>query len=60
MLAAIWVAPHERYEAVVAYRDRLTPEMIEQILKAPEGAALRLCFEFGEQQISQIQVVHDT
>ncbi len=39
------VAPHERAEAIEAYRDRLTPDQIEAMLEAPDTEYVKL--EFG-------------
>lgn len=47
MIVAIFIEPHERYEAVEAYRDRLTPEQLEQIEEAPENARIKLTFGIG-------------
>jgi hypothetical protein len=32
----VMVAPHERNEAIDAWRDKLTPEQIEDLMEAPE------------------------
>lgn len=47
MMAAVFIEPHERFEAVEAYKDRLTPEQIDEILEAPDGALVRLGFGVG-------------
>lgn len=47
MMAAVFIEPHERFEALAVYRDRLTPEQIEQIEDAPDGALIRLSFGIG-------------
>lgn len=47
MMAAVFIEPHERAEAIDAYRDRLTAEQIDQIDDAPEGALIRLSFGIG-------------
>lgn len=44
MMAAIFIEPHERYEAAEAYKDRLTSEQIETIIEAPDGALIQLSF----------------
>jgi len=41
-MITIWVEPHERSEAIEAYRDRLHPDYINAIRNAPEGERLRL------------------
>ena len=47
MQALVFIEPHERYEAAEAYKDRLTPEQIEEITEAPEGAIVQLNFGVG-------------
>ena len=42
MKALIFIEPHERYEAIEAYRDRLTQEQIYEIQDAPENALVQL------------------
>lgn len=44
MNALIFIQPHERFEAIEAYRDRLTQEQIDEIEDAPEGALVQLNF----------------
>jgi hypothetical protein len=44
MNAMIFIHPHERGEAIEAYRDRLTPEQIDEIRDAPEDALVQLNF----------------
>ena len=44
MIASVFIEPHERHEAVEAYRDKLSPAQIEQIEEAPEGAVIKLQF----------------
>ncbi len=47
MMAAVFIEPHERFEAIEAYRDRLTPEQIEEVMAAPDGALVQLSFGLG-------------
>jgi hypothetical protein len=47
MKATVFIEPHERYEAVEAYKDRLTPEQIEEVTDAPDGAIVQLNFGIG-------------
>lgn len=47
MMAAVFIEPHERYEAIEAYKDRLTPEQIEEVADAPDGALVQLRFGVG-------------
>lgn len=44
MNMAVYVAPHERHEAIEAYRDRLSAEQVEQIKDAPDEALILLTF----------------
>jgi hypothetical protein len=44
MIASVFIEPHERFEAVEAYKDRLTPEQIEEVTEAPDGAIVQLRF----------------
>ncbi len=45
MIANVFIEPHERYEALEAYKDRLTEGQIDQINEAPEGAIIQLKFD---------------
>lgn len=36
------IEPHERHEALEAYKDWLAPDQLEQIDDAPEGALIHL------------------
>ena len=47
MKAIVSIEPHERYEAVEAYRQRLTQAQIEEVTNAPEGAIVQLNFGVG-------------
>ena len=49
MMASVFIEPHERFEALEAYRDRLTAQQIEQIEGAPEGALINLRFGIGQE-----------
>ena len=42
MTFTIFIEPHERFEALDAYRDRLTAEQIDEINDADEGARIKL------------------
>lgn len=55
MLAAVFIEPHERYEAIEAYGDKLTPEQIEEIKDAPESALIRLQFGGGPTRLTVIE-----
>ncbi len=47
MMAAVFIEQHERFDAVEAYKDRLTPEQIDAILDAPDSALIQLRFGVG-------------
>lgn len=47
MIAAVFIEPHERFEAIEAYRGRLTPEQIDEVTEAPDGAIIQLRFGIG-------------
>lgn len=47
MQAIVFIEPHERFDAVEAYKDRLTPEQIDEVTNAPEGAIVQLNFGVG-------------
>jgi hypothetical protein len=47
MMAVVFIEPHERFEAVEAYKDRLTPEQINEMTEAPDGALIQLNFGVG-------------
>lgn len=57
MQTAVWIEPHERFEAVEAYRDRLSPAQIDEITEAPEGALIRLTL--GTHVPTQVLVVEE-
>lgn len=44
MIFTIFIAPHERAEAIEAYRERLTEAQIATILDAPESATIQFSF----------------
>lgn len=44
MIATVFVEPHERLEALEAYRHRLTAEQIREIEES-EGAIIQLQFD---------------
>jgi len=48
MTVNIWIEPHERGEAIEAYKDWLSIDQIEEIENAAEGALIQLVHnEFG-------------
>ena len=47
MMAVVFIEQHERFDAVEAYRDRLTPEQIGEIYDAPDSAIIQLRFGLG-------------
>ncbi len=42
MNIGVIIEPHERHEALEAYRDWLTPEQVAEIENAPEGSLIML------------------
>lgn len=48
MMMSIFIEPHERHEALDAYKDRLTLAQIEEIDEAPESAIIRLTVGVGQ------------
>lgn len=48
MAMDIFVQPHERREAIDAYRDRLSPAQIQEIDDAPEEALVRISFGINQ------------
>lgn len=47
MMATVFIEQHERFDAVEAYRERLTPEQIDTILQADDSAIIRLDLGIG-------------
>lgn len=58
MIASVFIVPHERFEAIEAYRDRLTPEQIEEIKDAPDEAIVQLNFNINSQE-TQILIIEE-
>ena len=56
MSIQVFIAPHERYEAIDAYHDWLTDEQIEQIKDTPEDAGIWLLREDSQ---TKVVVDHD-
>lgn len=48
MIMDIFIQPHERFEALDAYKDRLNPAQIDEIENAPESAIVRLSIGIGQ------------
>jgi hypothetical protein len=42
MIARIFIEPHERADALEAYGSWLTPDQVDEIMDAPEGAMFAL------------------
>lgn len=57
MTAVVFIEPHERGEALMTYSDRLTPEQVEQIEEAPEGALIRL--SLGGGTVGEVLVIEE-
>jgi hypothetical protein len=47
MMAVVFIEQHERFDAIEAYCDRLTPEQIAVIYDAPDSAIIELRFGVG-------------
>ena len=45
MKASVFIEPHERYEAIETYRDKLNFDQIHQIKTAPDGVAMMLEYD---------------
>lgn len=58
MMATVFIEPHERFEAIEAYRDRLTPEQIDEISDAPDDAIVQLRFGIGSAGV-QITIIEE-
>jgi hypothetical protein len=56
IIADVYIEPNERYEAVEAYKDRLSETQIETILEAPEGALIRIQMDG---QRAQVQIIEE-
>jgi hypothetical protein len=57
--AIIFIAPHERAEAIEAYRDHLTAEQVEEINDAPETAFVKLSWGLTEGGGSTIVIIEE-
>lgn len=55
MIAVVWIEPHERYEAIEAYRERLSPEQISEIEDAPETALIQLRLNGAETNLMIVE-----
>lgn len=55
MIATVFIEQHERFEAVEAYKDRLTPEQVDEILDADESALVRLDIRNGKTEVMIIE-----
>ncbi len=51
----VFIEPHERHEALEAYRQWLTPEQENEIEEAPESALIRLDRSNGKTVIQVIE-----
>lgn len=56
IIASVFIEPHERYEAIEAYHDRLTSWQITQIKNAPASAIIKLQFGIGTPGTSVIVI----
>lgn len=55
IVAVVFIEPHERFEAIEAYRTRLTSGQIDEINDAPESAIIRLSFGGFETELTFIE-----
>lgn len=55
MIATVFVEPHERFEALAAYSDKLTAEQVAKIDDAPESALICLRFCGGPTEVLVIE-----
>lgn len=55
MMMVVFIEPHERDEALVAYDDWLTAEQKREIEDAPETAIIRLAKVQGATQVTVIE-----
>ncbi len=55
MIANVYVEPHERYDAIDTYKDRLRPDQVEQIEEAPETAIILIQFGEGPTVVTVIE-----
>ena len=58
MMASIFIEPHERYEAIEAYRDKLSAEQIEQIKDAPDEAIINIQWGMGSAE-TKITIIEE-
>lgn len=58
MMAAVFIEQHERFDAVEAYKDRLTPEQIDTILEAPDSALIQIRFGIGN-PATEVMVIEE-
>ncbi len=59
-MIAVWIEPHERHEAIEAYRDRLTESQIEQIEEAPETALIQLQMGLcGDPAVNAVHIIEE-
>ena len=54
IVASVFIEPHERFEALEVYRDRLTPSQVDEIEEAPESAIIRLILVTDQTTVVQI------
>lgn len=56
MKMVIFIQPHERHEALEAYRQWLSPEQEDVIRKAPDNALIRLARTGGKTGVCVIDL----
>jgi hypothetical protein len=55
MIFRIFIEPHERYEALEAYKDWLSADQVAEIEDAPEGAMFSLVRDAEGTKLSVIE-----
>lgn len=55
IIATVFIEPHERAEAIEAYKDRLTTDQVDEIKDAPDGALIRLSVGRGQLDLTIIE-----
>lgn len=55
MLVIVEIAPHERHDAIEAYRKHLADEQVAEIEDAPEGSWVTLHMGGGPTRVTVVQ-----
>ena len=57
--ASIYIAPHERHEAIDVWSDMIPPEQLDEIDEAPENAVIVLQFCKGE-KYATVKIIEES